>query len=87
VQTKFAPIIHPSISNHCVGVQVPDTQIYACFWQLFQAGNSITGGSHNWIPMTLILSICIVQRVYLDDYHNLKIYEPWPTFWTALINS
>jgi len=38
---------------------------------------------HNWIPMTLILSICIVQRVYLDVYHNLKIHEPWPTFWTA----
>jgi len=25
VQTKFAPIIHPSISNHCMGVQVSDT--------------------------------------------------------------
>jgi len=43
VQTKFAPIIDPSISNHCVGVQVSDTQIVPCFWKVF---SSITGGSN-----------------------------------------
>jgi len=35
VQMKFAPIIHPSISNHCVGVQVSDAQIMPCFEKLF----------------------------------------------------
>jgi len=35
---------------------------------------------HNWILMTLIR---IVQIVYLDGYHNSKIHESWPTFWTA----
>jgi len=43
VQTKFAPIIHPSISYHCVGVQVCDTQIIPSFDMFFRAGNNITG--------------------------------------------
>jgi len=34
VQMKFTPIIHPSISYHCVGVQVSDTH-YALFWAGF----------------------------------------------------
>jgi len=42
---KFTPIIHPSISNHCVGIQVSDTQIMPCFRQLFWVGNNITGSS------------------------------------------
>jgi len=33
VQTKFAPIIHSSISNHFVGMQVSDTQIMPCFFE------------------------------------------------------
>jgi len=41
---NFAPIIHPSIIYHCVGVQVSDTQIMPCFGKLFQAINNITGG-------------------------------------------
>jgi len=28
---KFVPIIHPSISNHCVGVQVSDTLLAGSF--------------------------------------------------------
>jgi len=42
-QMKFAPIIHSSISNHCVGIQVSDTPNYALF---FRAGNNITGSSN-----------------------------------------
>jgi len=36
-------IIHPSITNHCVGVQVSDTQIIPCY---FRAGNNIADGSN-----------------------------------------
>jgi len=46
VQTKFAPIIYPSTSNHCVGVQVSDTKLCLVFGRFIQAGNSITGGSN-----------------------------------------
>jgi len=35
VQTNFASIIHPSISNHCMGVEVSDTENYALFWTGF----------------------------------------------------
>jgi len=35
---NFAPIIHPSISYHCVGVQDSDTKIMPSFGQLFWTG-------------------------------------------------
>jgi len=43
---KFSSIIHPSNSNHCVGVQVSDTKLCLVLAGFFQAGNSITGGSN-----------------------------------------
>jgi len=33
MQTKFAPIIHPFINNHCVGAQVSDTKLWAAFFK------------------------------------------------------
>jgi len=38
---------HPS--NHCVGVQVCDTQIMPYFRKSFSTSNSITGGGGRWI--------------------------------------
>jgi len=46
VLMKFAPIIHPFISNHCVGVQVSDTKLCLVLGSFFRAGNIITGGSN-----------------------------------------
>jgi len=43
---KFVPIIHPSISNHCVGIQVCDTKLCLILGSFFRAGNNITGGSN-----------------------------------------
>jgi len=36
VQTKFAPIIHPSISNHCVDVQVSYTKLCLVLGSFFE---------------------------------------------------
>jgi len=43
VQMKFAPIIYPSISYHCVGVQFSDTHVLGSFSRV---GINITGGSN-----------------------------------------
>jgi len=41
VQTKLAPIIHPSISYR-VGVQVSETQIVTGFWKITHMGANDT---------------------------------------------
>jgi len=52
VQTKFAPIIHLSISNHGVGVQVSDTQILPCFGKVFL-----------WVIISQVVVVGVVGRL------------------------